>query len=124
MLFRLIPKLTFAASNPTAKANSSNSSSSSCAEKALEKFKTTYSDIKWIVVDNNTAYVGYVPVPDVFRERCKAMAIDGNKATDFGFHVWAFDASKVSGDKNSIQNAINSNKALFETTARHGKIEK
>ncbi len=104
---------------------SSNTSSppNYTASIVLDDFKKTTPEIKWIIVDGNNAYVGWNPIPKDYREVCKSMALSANKATNFGFHVWAFDASKVSYGKDAVQDAISHRKALFETTARYGKIE-
>lgn len=89
----------------------------------LDDFQKTVPEIKWIIVDKNNAYVGWDPIPKDYREVCKSMALAANKATNFGFHVWAFEDSKISAGKEAIQDAINHGKFLFETTARYGKIE-
>ena len=89
----------------------------------LDDFQKTVPEIKWIIVDKNNAYVGWDPIPKDYREVCKSMALAANKATNFGFHVWAFEDSKISAGKDAIQDAINHGKVLFETTARYGKIE-
>lgn len=75
-------------------------------------------EVKWVRIEKNNAYVGFNPCPDDWLLIIKAAALRANKATDFGFHVWAVDASKYEDDWRP-----GNGKAIGETTARHGKIE-
>ena len=76
-------------------------------------------EVKWVKIEKNNAYIGFNPCPDDWLLIIKAAALRANKATDFGFHVWAVDASKYEDDWRP-----GNGKAIGETTARHGKIEK
>lgn len=76
-------------------------------------------EVKWVKIEKNNAYIGFNPCPDDWLLIIKAAALRANKATDFGFHVWAVDASKYEDDWRPGKG-----KAIGETTARHGKIEK
>jgi hypothetical protein len=75
-------------------------------------------EVRWLTIDKNNIYIGFNPVPDDMRGICNAAAINGNRKTNFGVHVWAVDASKHHKNWRPI-----TGKCLYETTARYGKLE-
>ena len=86
------------------------------AEQALS-YLNDIEEIKWVEIDGNNAYIGFDPLPSDWQLVIKAAAVHANKATDFGFHVWAVPAAKRGwrpGDSSYYGNV----------TARYGKIER
>ena len=82
------------------------------------KYLSDIPEVKWVDLDDNNIYIGFNPVPDDMIAVCTAAALHGNKAINFGVHVWAINAARYNkgwrpGDGSYI----------YETTARHGKIE-
>jgi hypothetical protein len=75
-------------------------------------------EVQWIEIDSNTVYVGFAPIPSDYREICNAAAFIGNRAINFGVHVWAIDATKYNNYWRP-----GSGTALYETTCRHGQFE-
>ena len=73
-------------------------------------------EVAWIEVEKNSVYVGFSLLPNDWEMIIKGAALRGNKATNFGCHVWAVDADKKGwrpGDS----------PFYGEFTARYGKLE-
>ena len=68
-------------------------------------------EVSHFKVDHNTVYVYFKAFPSDWCTIIKAAAWHGNKAIDFGCHVWAMDAN-------------NPDSFLGTATVRHGKHEK
>jgi hypothetical protein len=84
---------------------------------ALEYLEKEVEEIQWVEIVRNTAYVGFDPLPNDWEIVIKAAAITANRASDFGFHVWAVRASDRGwrpGD----------GPYYGTVTARYGKIER
>jgi len=74
--------------------------------------------VKWVEFDRNWVYIGWAQVPPDIAMINNAAAMAGNRAINFGTHVWSVEASSAKpgwrpGDTPHICN----------TTARKGKIE-
>ena len=75
-------------------------------------------EIKWVDIDNNNVYIGFNPLPSDYKILCKAAALHGNNAINFGVHVWAIDASKYQKGWRPGNGTY-----YYEVTARYGKIK-
>jgi hypothetical protein len=75
-------------------------------------------EVKWIDIDDNDVYIGFDPLPSDYKIVCKAAALNGNKAINFGVHVWAINASKYHKGWRPGDGTY-----YYETTARYGKIQ-
>lgn len=73
--------------------------------------------MQWVEVDGNNAHIGFDPVPEDVDMVVRFAALNGNKATDFGFHASGVKASAGPGWRPGNPGLI------VEHTARHGKIE-
>ena len=71
-------------------------------------------EIKWVEFDDNTVYIGFNPYPNDGESILRGAALKGNKAINFGCHVWAIPAGQT--DRTSVDRYYN------EVTARYGKI--
>jgi hypothetical protein len=76
------------------------------------------SEIEWYEVHNNNVYIGFNTFPSDWRTIINGAALRGNEAIDFGVHVWAINANRISkgwrpGDGSYYE----------EVTARYGKIQ-
>ena len=71
-------------------------------------------DVAWIHFEDNNVYVGFTEVPLDLNSLLRAWALQGNRAIDFGVHVWAVPADAPRG---SVE------RTYAEATARYGKIE-
>ncbi len=74
-------------------------------------------EVSWVEFDNNTVYVGFSELPDDWELIIKMAALNGNKATDFGCHVWATPAKQ----KNK---PVDKRRYYGTVTARYGKVGK
>ena len=72
-------------------------------------------EVARIRFDRNTVIIGVDRVPYDIQSIAQAAAFHGNRAIDFGVHVWVVPASSTCG---AFKNYYGM------TTARHGKIEK
>jgi hypothetical protein len=97
----------------------SNSSSSSNKE-AILKGKLNYlndiEDISWWEVDGNDVYINFNDLSFNYKATIRMAATLGNRATDFGVHVWALNGKQRGwrpGDSDYLDNA----------TARYGKLQ-
>ena len=88
------------------------------AENALSYLMKEVKEIKWVDIDSNNAYIGFDPIPEDWNVIIRSAALLANKATDFGFHVWAIDASKYSKGWDPDNGSY-----IGEVTARKGRIE-
>lgn len=80
------------------------------------KYLSDISEVSWIEVNDNNVYVGFNPVPSDWNAIIRAAALQGNKATNYGVHVWAIRGAQKGwrpGDSGLVG----------EVTARYGKIE-
>ncbi len=67
-------------------------------------------EVAWVKFENNKVTIGVNSVPSDIRSVAQAAAMIGNRAINFGVHVWVAPAN-------------NPNSYYGMTTARHGKIE-
>ncbi len=72
-------------------------------------------EVAWIEVDDNNVYVGFEPIPSDMDAIIRAAALNGNRAADFGVHVWAVKATQRNWRPGQ-------GSYLAEHSARHGKI--
>ena len=72
-------------------------------------------EIAWVRFYRNTVFIGVDRVSSDIQSIAQAAAFHGNRAIDFGVHVWVVPASSTCG---AFKNYYGM------TTARHGKIEK
>ena len=107
-LFFLISFFVGSSESPNKKISSSQSRETKLAE-ALA-YLDDVPEIKWIEIDSNTVHLGVDPLPLDIKLIAQAAAFNGNKAINFGVHVWVHPANDKS-------------KYYGETTARYGKIE-
>lgn len=73
-------------------------------------------EVAWIEIERNNVYVGFYSLPDDWEMIIKGAALRGNKAINFGCHVWTVDANKKGwrpGDS----------PFYGEFSARYGKLE-
>jgi len=73
-------------------------------------------EVAWVEIQDNNVYLGFNQRPDDLRPIMAGAALNANKATGFGVHVWAVPETQRgwrSGD----------GPYWLEVTARHGKIE-
>ena len=66
-------------------------------------------EVQWVRFEDNTVHIGVSPLPGDIAMIAQAAAVIGNRAIDFGVHVWVHPANDP-------------NKFYGETTARYGKI--
>jgi len=69
-------------------------------------------EVKWVEFERNTVHLGVEPLPDDIKLIAHAAAMNGEKAINFGVHVWVHPAN----DRNKYYGTA--------TAARHGKISK
>lgn len=88
---------------------------------ALEKrlsYLSELPEVSWVEIENNNVYIGFNAIPDDLGTIVRAAAFHGNKAIDFGVHVWAVDTKYIgwrpAGD----------NPYICTATARYGKVQK
>ena len=70
-----------------------------------------------MLMDNNL-YIGFNTRPQDLTLIIRGAALVGNKATGFGFHVWAINANEYNKGWRPETGSC-----YEETTARYGKIE-
>ena len=73
-------------------------------------------EVAWYEVQGNNVYVGFRTLPVDWKTVINGAALHGNKAIDFGCHVWAVHADKRGwrpGD----------GPFYGESTARYGRLE-
>jgi hypothetical protein len=73
-------------------------------------------EVAWYEVDDNDVIVGFEPLPEDWELVIRGAALRGNRAIDFGCHVWAVKA-KDRGWRPGT------GPYYGEVTARQGKIE-
>ena len=73
-------------------------------------------DVEWVEFDGNDVYIGFTRRPADLEAVLRAAALNGNRAIDFGVHVWAAPAADKGWRPGSGQ-------YYAEVTARNGKIE-
>ncbi len=74
------------------------------------------SEISWWEVDDNDVYINFEPLPSDWNMIVRAVALKGNKTTNFGVHVWV-----MSGKQKGWKPRDGGH--LKQITARYGKIE-
>jgi len=89
------------------------------AQEALAYLSTDVEEVQWLDFDGNDLYIGFRPIPGDLCTVIGGAAFRGNQATNFGYHVWAVDASKAAkgwrpGDPAGL---------ICMATARHGESE-
>ena len=73
-------------------------------------------EVSWVEFNDNNVCIGFKALPQDLRSIVSAAAIHGNRATDFGVHIWAVPESQ----KNFRPGL---DPSYCTATARHGKIE-
>lgn len=76
-------------------------------------------EVKWVEFDDNTVYIGFDPYPANGSTIIRAAAFHGNKAINFGCHVWAVPADQIG---NPPWYGTMSGKWYDEVTARYGQV--
>jgi len=84
---------------------------------ALNYLDEAVKEIQWIEIEGNTVYIGFKALPEDYVLIIKGAALRGNKAIDFGVHVWAISAE---------HRGWRPGKGPYygEATARYGKIQR
>ena len=100
--------------------SSSTKSSSSSNKETILKTKLNYLNdieaISWWEVDDNDVYINFTDLSYNWKAAIRMAATLGNKATDFGVHVWALNGKEKGwrpGDSGYLENV----------TARYGKLQ-
>jgi ABC-type oligopeptide transport system substrate-binding subunit len=100
--------------------NSSSSSgaprSSSSVSSSTFNYLNDINEVAWVQLNGNNLYIGFTSFPSDVAAIIRAAALTGNRETNFGFHVWAVEASRR-------DYAQNPGGRFFEVTARNGRIE-
>jgi len=73
-------------------------------------------EVSWVKFDDNNVYIGFKTLPGDLGAIVNAAAIHGNRAIDFGVHVWA-----VPETQKNFRPGLDP--SYCSATARHGKIE-
>ena len=84
-------------SNSSGLSQSSGSVSSSNRQAVLKSELSYLNDIieiTWWEVEDNNVYINFNPVPNDWNLIMRGAAFRGNKAIDFGTHVWALKGKK------------------------------
>jgi len=95
-------------------AHKSSSSRQSKVKSALS-YLNDIDEVAWVEIDDNNVYVGFDPSPSDMDAIIRAAAMTGNRAADFGVHVWAVKANQRNWRPGQES-------YLAEPSARHGKI--
>ena len=77
-------------------------------------YLSTLEDVAWVHFDGNNVYVGFTRRPDDLDMVLRAAALKGNRAIDFGVHVWGIPADEPRGSVDRVYG---------EASARYGKIK-
>lgn len=88
------------------------------AAEALDYLAREVPEVAWVEIERNEAFVGLRSRPADLGAVMAAAALNANRATQFGFHVWAVDTRVASQGWRPGQPGL-----VCEVTARHGKIE-
>lgn len=88
------------------------------ARHALAYLTQEVPEIEWVEIDRNEAFVGFRRIPADLDLVMVAAALNANRATQFGFHVWAVDTRVASQGWRPGRPGL-----VCEVTARHGKVE-
>jgi len=97
----------------------SKSTTSTTSTKSLMtemNYLNDISEIGWWEVDDNDVYINFNTLPSDWNMIVRAVALKGNKTTNFGVHVWVL-SGKQKGWKPRDGGHIK------QITARYGKIE-
>jgi hypothetical protein len=73
-------------------------------------------EIAWVDIEDNNVYIGWKSIPPDFSVINRGAAFQGNKALDFGVHVWSVKAAQRGWRPGA-------GPYLCETTARYGKVQ-
>ena len=76
------------------------------------------SEIEWYEISKNDIYIGFKTLPSDWQIIINGAALKGNKAIDFGVHVWAINANKFSKGWRPGDGSF-----YGEVTTRYGKIQ-
>jgi len=85
--------------------------------KALAYLRTSVDEVAWVKFERNNAHVGLKERPSDLRLLCATAAMNGNRAMDFGCHVWFYDTSRAASPTTNVD------LAFCECTARYGKVQ-
>lgn len=78
-------------------------------------YLSTLEDVEWVHFENNNVYIGFTRPPPDLEIVLGMAAVKGNRAINFGVHVWGVPASATPGSVDRIYG---------EKTARYGKVER
>ncbi len=87
-------------------------------EAALRKklaYLKSIPEVSWVVFDRNNVYLGLESLPSDIKIIVGAAAYHGNRAINFGVHVWAVDSKFRESP---------SDRYICFATARYGKVRK
>lgn len=73
-------------------------------------------EVAWVEIDGNNVYIGWDDPPGDLGAINRAAAMAGNRAIDFGVHVWSVKGGAPGWRPGG-------GPYLCETTARHGRLE-
>lgn len=71
-------------------------------------------EIGWVIFENNNVYIGFKSIPVDMGTIVRGAAYFGNKAYNFGVHVWALNARYKENYKSAP--------VYCKATARHGRV--
>ncbi len=86
-------------------------------EKVLAKtlsYLSKLEDVAWVTVEDNNVYVGLTRKAPDLELVLRAAALKGNRAINFGCHVWAVPEDAAPGDVSRFYG---------EATARYGRVQ-
>lgn len=101
------------------------SKSNPSVEPILYEFRDKITEIEWMIVDGNTAYIGMNSTIKNGGAVCQLMATAASEACNSRFKIVAFDSSKILADLKLLKDEdriINSSKILFRSVAENGKL--
>lgn len=115
LLFFYIGKTSLKSGSTKGKPSKSQLSKGSVLKSELN-YLNDIKEITWWEVDDNDVYINFEPLPTDWNMIIRAAALKGNKAIDFGVHVWSM-SGKQKGWRPGDSGYTGS------VTARYGKIK-
>jgi hypothetical protein len=102
------------------KRNNAERKKENILRRELKDFFMDIPEVKWVRFKENTVYVGFDPYPIDGVSILRGAALHGNKAINFGCHIWAVH---VDQQNNAPYYGTLDGKWYKEVTARYGKFE-
>jgi len=96
-------------------ATSAHARDNSALKKRMEYLRGI-EEVSWVEIDNNNVYIGFERRPLDLPAIVNAAAVVGNRALDFGVHVWAVAAEHSGWRPGDAP-------YYCEATARYGKLK-